>query len=294
VLRQILALQEDQSAMLAALAARESDLAAAAKTITEQADRIGTATEWVNDIKAAISEILASTGKQIEGLESTQNTHDAGLAQLNILKDRLDKVVQALDATAKGLDERSSELGAVKQELAEYYEAWTAESKTSRREMKALSERRDAGDHMVSRLEEVIGPGTDRMEESIGASSTAQRDAAVKTTLNVMKLTNTATSFLTDFDTATAKALKEARREQTRTRRWMAPAMAIALALAAPSFVVGGALGQSEFGIFEPYDDTRGWKDGVWIRYGQQIKDCALNSRRTGQVIRCSFDVVYP
>ena len=65
----ILALLENLEEKVAGPAAGESDLAAAARTIAEQAERIGAATEWVNDVKAAISEILASTGKQIGGLE---------------------------------------------------------------------------------------------------------------------------------------------------------------------------------------------------------------------------------
>ena len=149
VQRRILALLEK----LTGPAAGESDLAAAARTIAEQAEQIGAATEWVNDVKAAISEILASTGKQIEGLKSGQHDLDAALARLKILEEGLDRVVRALDATAQGLDRRSSELEAVKQELARYYGEWTAEAKTSRGEMKALSKRLDAGDHMVTRLE---------------------------------------------------------------------------------------------------------------------------------------------
>ena len=293
VLQQILALLEDQSATLAGLAAREANLAAAAGTITEQADRIGAATEWVNDTKSVILEILASIGKLIEGLKSAQNTHDAALAQLNILKEGLEKVVQALDATAKGLDRRSSELGAVKQDLTTYYEAWTAEAKTSLAEMKALSERLDAGDHMVTRLETSIGPWTARMEQSIGANSAAQRDAAEKTAGNVTQLATTGSEFLKQFGTARGEALKEARQEWTRIRRWALPALAIALVLAMPLSVVAGALGQSEFGIIEPYDETLGWKDGVWNRYGKQVQECMSNSYRTRQVIRCSFDVEY-
>ena len=141
---------------------------------------IGAATEWVNDVKAAISAVLASTGKQIEGLTNAQDHHDAALARLKILEEGLDKVVQALDATAKGLDQRSSELKAVKQELAGYYEDWTAEAKTSRAEMKALSKRLDAGDHMVTRLEGLqIGPWTEQTaRRASGRTAAAQRDAA--------------------------------------------------------------------------------------------------------------------
>ena len=294
VQRRMLALQEDQSAMLAGLAARAADLAAAARTITEQAKGMGAATEWVNDIKAAISEILASTGKQIEGLKSGQHDLDAALAQLKILQEGLAKVEGSLGATAKDLDRRSSELEAVKQELAKYYRAWTAEAKTSLAEMKALSKRLDAGDHMVTRLEESIGPWTDRMEESIGANSAAQRAAAEKTAGNVNQFAKTGTDFLQEFAAARGQALREARQEWTRIRRWTVPALAIALVLAVPLFAVAGALGQNEFGFFDPYDDTGGWKDGVWNRYGKQVQDCMLNSWRAEQTIECSFDVKHP
>ena len=294
VQRRILALLEDLEKKLASPAASETDLAAAARTITEQAGQIAAATEWVNSIKAAILEILASTGKQIEGLESAQKTHDAALAQLKLLQEGLDKVEKSLGATAKGLDERSSELKAVKQDLATYYGDWTAQAKTSLAEMRALSERLDAGDHMVTRLEESIGPWTDQMEKSIGENSTAQRAAAEKTAGNVAQLATTGTEFLKAFATARGAALKEARQEWTRIRRWTVPALAIALVLAAPLFVFAGALGQSEFGVFDPYDDTGGWKEEVWKLYGKPVQDCMLDSMRTRQVIECSFDVKYP
>ncbi len=292
--RRILALLEGLEEKVAGPAAGEADLAAAVRTIAEQAEQIGAATEWVNDVKAAISEILASTGKQIEGLKSGQHDLDAALARLKILEEGLDRVVQALDATAKGLDRRSSELEAVKQELAKYYGEWTAEAKTSRGETKALSKRLDAGDHMVTRLERSIGPWTERMEQSIGANSAAQRAAAEKTAGNVEQLASKGSEFLKDFDTARGKALKEAGQEWTRIRRWTLPALALALVLAAPSFAVVGAIGQSEFGVFDPYDDTRGWKQGVWDHHGKQVQDCMRKSMRTKQVIRCSFDVEYP
>ena len=293
VQRRILALLEDLEKRVAVPAARETDLAAAARTITEQAKGIGAATEWVNSIKAAISEILASTGKQIEGLKSGQKNHDAALARLKPQEKELDRVVQALDTTAKDLDQRSSDLQAVKQELAEYYENWTAEAKISLAEMKTLSERLDTGDHMVTRLEESIGPWTDQMEKSITENAAAQLAAAEKTAGNVKQLATTGTEFLKAFATARGAALKEARQEWTRIRRWTVPALAIALVLAAPLFVFAGALGQSEFGVFDPYDDTGGWKEEVWKLYGEPVQDCMLDSKRTTQVIRCSFDVVW-
>lgn len=293
VLQEILAQVVELKEMVEGLAARGADLAALARTITGQADRIAATAEWVNDMKAVSTDLLASTGKLIEGLKSGNKNLDAALAQLTILKEGLDKVVEALDATAKGLDRRSSELGEVKQDLATYYGDWTAEAKTSLAEMKALSKRLDAGDHMVTRLENSIGPWTERMEESIGANSTAQRDAAAKTAGNVEQLATTGSQFLADFETARGKALKEARQEWTRIRRLTVPALALALVLAVPSAVVVGAVAQSEIGVLEPYDDTGGWKDGVWDRYGQTIKNCMLDSYRTKQEIECSFDVLY-
>ena len=290
VQRRMLALLEDLEKKVAGPAADEADPAAAVRTIAEQ---IAAATKWVNDIKAAISALLASTGKQIEGLKSAQKTHDAALARLKLQEKGLDRVVQALNTTAKGLARRSSDLKAVKQELAKYYGDWTAEAKTSLAEMKVLSKRLDAGDHMVTRLEKSIDPWTKRMEKSIGANSTAQLAAAEKTAGNVKQLATTGTEFLKAFATARGAALKEARQEWTRIRRWTVPALAIALVLAAPLFVFAGALGQSEFGVFDPYDDTGGWKEEVWKLYGEPVQDCMLDSRRTRQVIGCSFDVVW-
>ena len=290
VQRRILALQEDLEKKVAGPAADEADPAAAVRTIAEQ---IAAATEWVNSIKAAISDLLASTGKQIGGLESAQKDHDAALARLKLQEKELDRVVQALNTTAKGLNRRSSDLKAVKQDLAKNYGDWTAKAKTSLAEMKVLSKRLDAGDHMVTRLEGSIGPWTDQMEKSIGANSTAQLAAAEKTAGNVTQLATTGTEFLKAFATARGAALKEARQEWTRIRRWTVPALAIALVLAAPLFVFAGALGQSEFGVFDPYDDTGGWKEEVWKLYGEPVQDCMLDSRRTRQVIGCSFDVVW-
>ena len=291
VQRRILALLEAMEKKLADPAADEADPAAAVRTI---AGEIAAATEWVNNIKVVNSETLALTGKQIEALKTAQKTHDAALAQLKILQDGLNRVEKSLGATAKGLGERSSELGAVKHELATYYRSWTAQAKTSRAKMETLTKRLDAGDHMVTRLEGSIGPWTDQMEKSIGANSAAQRDAAEKTAGNVEKLDTTGNEFLTKFATARAAALDEARQEWTRIRRWTVPALAITPVLAALSFLVVGAVVQSEFGYFDPYDDTRGWKRVVWGHHGKQVKDCMLKATRTNEVVTCSFDVPPP
>ena len=110
---------------------------------------------------------------------------------------------------------------------------------------------------------------------------------------NVAQFATTGSAFLQEFVVARGHALREARQEWTRIRRWTVPALAIALVIAVPLFVVAGALGQGEFGFFDPYDDTGGWKQGVWELYGEPIQDCMLDSRRTKQVISCSIDVDY-
>ena len=72
------------------------------------------------------------------------------------------------------------------------------------------------------------------------------------------------------------------------------PGLVLALVLAAPLFGFAGTLVQSEFGAFDPYDDTGGWKEGVWKLYGEPVQDCMLDSMRTGQVIECRINVKYP
>ena len=79
--------------------------------------------------------------------------------------------------------------------------------------MKTLSERLDAGDHMVTRLEGLQKGWTEQMKESIGANSAAQRDAAEKTAGNVKQLATTGTEFLKEFATARGAALKEAQQD---------------------------------------------------------------------------------
>ena len=64
--------------------------------------------------------------------------------------------------------------------------------------------------------------------------------------------------------------------------------------LAAPLFVFAGALGQSEFGVFDAYDNTRGWKLVVWGHHGKKVRDCMLKAQRTNEVVACSFDVPPP
>lgn len=207
---------------------------------------------------------------------------------------RFAKCTGSLDGLLKRLDRRSAELEAVKQELAKYYGEWISAATVYRREMNTLWGRLDQGDHMVTRLDGVIGSWADKMLEALRSNADAQRTAAEQTTGNLRKLTETGDAFLKRFDAGGKEVVEAFRREWKRTRRWTVPALAVALVLAAPSFAVVGAVGQSEFGVFEPYDDTLGWKRGVWKRHGRQVKACLLEAGETGRPVKCSFDVTYP
>ena len=266
-------------------------IAEAARAIAVQAQRIGTATEWVNDIKSVMEGGLRRTGKLTDGLEAGRQDLDRALAELKLLEEGLGKAMGALEALLEGLDRRSSELKAVKQDLAAYYGEWTAEVQAGRREMATLSQRLDAGDHMVTRLDKLLEGWTRGAVKAMAANAETQRTAAERTAGTVEKLRETGAAFLRQFEASREEALAESRRDWTRTRRWTVPALAAALLLAAPSFAVVGAVGQSTLGLLAPYDETRGWKQAVWERHGEEVRDCMLMSRRTEEAVRCSLDV---
>ena len=205
------------------------------------------------------------------------------MARLKIQEKGLDKVVQALDATAKDLNREIVGAGGGQAGTRHVLRELDRQAKTSLAEMKALSKRLDAGDHMVTRLEGLQKGWTEQTGKVIAGNAAAQRTAAKQTSDALEELASARTTFLEDFAEGRKAALAEVRREWTWTRRWTVPALAIALVLAAPLFVFAGALGQSEFGVFDPYDDTGGWKEEVWKLYGKPIQDCMLDSMRTSR-----------
>ena len=294
VQRRILALLEDLEKKIASPAAGETDLAEAARTIAE-------ATEWANNIKAAMATLLETAGQLIEGQKSGRQDLDTAVAGLKSREDALAAQLKTfgtgmekLGALLQRLDLRSSELEALKLKLVDYYGRWTDASKTIVEETSTLSKRLDAGDHMVTRLEGLQKGWTEQTATAITENAAAQRTAAKQTSDALEELASARTTFLEDFAEGRKAALAEVRREWTWTRRWTVPGLALALVLAAPSFVVVGAVGQSEFGVIEPYDETLGWKEVVWDRHGKQMRNCMQNSMRTGQVIECRINVKYP
>ena len=147
---------------------------------------------------------------------------------------------------------------------------------------------------MVTRFEKHARFWTETMAKSMGTNAAEQRAAVEQTSGNVGKLAEAGDALLERFDAGSREALAFFRREWRSTRRWTVPLLAAALVLAAPSFAVLGAMGQREFVVFKPYDDTKGWKEGVWKRHGMQVKGCLLLAQEKKGVERCIFDVTYP
>ena len=184
----------------------------------------------------------------------------------------------------------SAELQAVKQEIAKYYGEWTAAALTYRREMAALTKRLDEGENLVARVEQAIGPWTERIEKSLDESAKVQQRVAAETSGNVERLTGSGEAFLEKFGAAWNEALEGFQAEWRRTRRWTVPVMAAVRVLMVPILPVMGALGQSKLGIFAPYDDTGNWKATVWDRHGAQVKRCLQDAMHSREPVTCTFE----
>ena len=207
--------------------------------------------EWTNQTKSVTHTLQAASGQQIEGLKGGQRDLRAVAAELKIREEgiagRLEtfgKAVRELDTLLKGLDRRSSELGALKQELAGYYDQWTAAFEPVLKLMIMLSERLNAGDEMVNRFVKHARSWTETMAKSMGTNAAEQRAAAEQTSGNVGKLAEAGDAFLERFDAGSREALAFSRREWRSTRRWTVPALAVALVFSVPSTALVGAIGQ--------------------------------------------------
>lgn len=285
----------------AAPAGEDADLAGLSRTISA-------ATEWANDIRAATERLVAENGKLIAGLEkghgdlgTVSATLRSGAAGLDRQLAAFEGVVGVLGQRLVGLEEvrrhldrRLSQLVEAKRELAVSCADWTETGTAFRREVSGLSERIDEGDRIVVRLRGELASWTDSASQAMETQAAAQREAAEEATAKARELTGAGDALVRRFQVAASDATEGLRREGRRARRLAAPLLAVALLLCIPSFTLLGALGQSEFGLFEAYDDTRGWKQGVWDRYGKVIKNCARESERTGEAVDCPLRVSYP
>lgn len=177
------------------------------------------------------------------------------------------------------MSETSGQLATEVRTLANNYRSWKTEAAAHRKDMASLSE--------------ALRQGDARMAESVSRNAKAQLEVSSKTLGNVENFRKENDRLLERMGAAGEEFLDALRQESGRIRRWTVPALAAALVLAVPAFAAVGAYAQSEFRIFRPYDDTKGWKQGVWERHGEQVKACMLESRRENKAVRCSFDVEY-
>ncbi len=296
--RRILALLEELTAEPGAAADE------AGADLGEAARSIAAATEWANDIRAAMDALLVTAGRSIRDLEKAERGLAGEVAALKTREEAFDKQIEALaggartlgarlrqlDEARQKLEERSAELQAVKQDIVKYYEEWTAAAQGYRVEMGFLTDRLREGENLVSRVEQALGPWTTRMEESLDKNRRAQELAAALTSNNVQRLTEDGDAFLEKFGAAWQGALENFRKEWRNTRRWTVPVLAAVLALMVPVLPVVGAVGQSELGIFAPHDDTKGWKQLVWERHGEQVKKCLEEAMGFGEPVFCGFE----
>ena len=68
----------------------------------------------------------------------------------------------------------------------------------------------------------------------------------------------------------------------------------VALLLAFSVFFAGGVLVEQRFMILPLYDETEGWREHVWERYGDLIADCVIEARKRGGEIKCEIMVRPP
>ena len=82
------------------------------------------------------------------------------------------------------------------------------------------------------------------------------------------------------------------RGDAERQRRWWLPGLA--LAVAAPAFLLLGVMIEQQFLIVPLNDPSRGWSGHIWDNYGPTIANCAMEAKRKNQVVKCPLDVHKP
>ena len=74
-------------------------------------------------------------------------------------------------------------------------------------------------------------------------------------------------------------------------RRWLP---GLALAVAAPAFLLLGVLIEQQFLIVPLNDQSRGWSGHIWDNYGPTIANCVMEAKRKNQMVKCPLDVHKP
>ena len=259
-------------------------IAGAADAVAEIKRTTDEAARFTHDTKEATNVLHAEAGKQIAGLKEGRGDLDAAVAAL---KSREEGLKAREDALGKGigelrglwkstrevLDQLASKTGT----LSDHYRGWATGSEALRKEMESLSG--------------ALLQGDARMAESVAKNAEAQQTISAKTHRTVERFSEENARLVERMGAAREDFLDALREEAGRARRWTVPALSAALVLAVPSFAAMGGYAQSQFGVFDAYDDTNGWKQFVWDRHGGQVRACLLRSERTGKVLACQLRV---
>lgn len=259
--------------------------------LAELKQTIEAASEFANNVKAANEAHLEAAGAQIWGLKEGRADIEKLVAALELREEGLKKQQEAIDKNigslrtlwkniddrSTKLDDRSAKLESAAGTLASNYSTWTDGLATHEERMAALST--------------LLESGNVELRESVAKNVRAQFDILERTLGNVRKFKEANDGFLERFDAGGEALLGAIRREWTATRRWTVPSLTAALVVVALSFPVLGAWSQSEFGMFEAYDDTDGLKQAVWDRQGELIEECIEASREHGRPVGCRLRI---
>ncbi len=275
--RRLDAILDEATAVLASIREHAAGFEEMRRSVTEAA-------QFTGDTRAATAVLQAEAGKQIEGLKDGRAGLDRAVAALGSRAEglkagegSLGEAVGEVRAVWKRASEVCEQLASETATLANNYRNWTSEAAAHREGMASLSQE--------------IRQGGAGMRESVAKNTEAQLEISVKTLGNAEKFSRENGRFLKRFEANGDALLETVRREWAATRRWAVPALSAALILAVPSFAAVGALAQSEFRVFEPSDETDGWKQFVWDRHGERVRACLVESWRAEKVLGCRLRV---
>ena len=244
----------------------------------------GEAARFTSDTKAAAHVLQTEAGKQVAVLKEAGRDLDRAVAALGsreeglkAREDALGKGIGELRAVWKSADACSKAVASEARTLAKSYESWRTEAALHRHEMAALSKS--------------LREGGDKMGESVSKTARSQLDISTRILGNVESFRGENESFLKRFAAGGEEVLGALRRERKAVRRWTVPALSAALVMAVLSFPVMGGYAQSQFGVFDAYDDSNGWKQLMWERHGGRVKACLIESERRGKILRCELRV---
>ena len=259
-------------------------IARAAEDVAEIKRSTAKAEKFTSDSKEATGELHAAAGKQIAGLREGRRELEKAVAELASRAEGLKAREDALGAAVGDLrtlwqssDEKVKEVVSGSQNIARWYKHLAGESETHRTAMSALSK-------------DLRETGSEQLESATN-NAAAQLKISAQTLGNVEKYARENESFLERFEAGGEAVLAAVRREREAIRRWVVPALSAALVVAVPSFAAMGGYAQSEFGVFDAYDDTNGWKQLMWDRHGGRVKACLIESERRRKVLRCELRV---